>query len=280
MRLGGPVFVSTDDPDELARAHRALGYRAAYAPDLSLGGREHTRAVRAAFARHDVVIAELGVWNNLMDPDEGKRAANIQAMVEGLAVADEAGALCCVNIAGGFNPTRWDGPHAGNFSREAFDLAVENARTIIDRVSPETAKLTYEMMPFMIPDSADRYLELIEAVDRAAFAVHLDVINVINSPYRYFDTPRVIRECFEKLGPHIVACHLKDIRLEDDLTVHLNEAMPGEGGFDIGVYLTEIARLSHQPPVLLEHLKTAEEYDQARAHVMAVARRVGVDFEQ
>jgi sugar phosphate isomerase/epimerase len=279
MRLGGPVFVQTDDPEELALAHRALGYRAAYAPEVALDDRERTRAIREAFARHDIVIAEVGVWNNLMDPDEAKRRQNFEAMVEGLALADELGALCCVNIAGGFNAGRWDGPHPRNFSQDAFDLAVENARRIIDEVKPGTAKLTYEMMPFMVPDSADRYLALIEAVDRPAFGVHLDVVNSINSPYRYFDTTAVIRECFSKLGPHIVVCHLKDIVLRDDLTVHLEETMPGEGGFDIATHLREVAELPHDPPVLLEHLQTAEEYDRARAHVVSVAQQAGVDLE-
>jgi sugar phosphate isomerase/epimerase len=279
MRLGGPVSLHSDDPEELARAHRALGYRAAYAPEADIDDRERMSAIRQAFARHDVVIAETGVWNNMMDPEEAARSANIEAMAQGLARADELGALCCVNIAGGLNGERWDGPHPGNFSGEAFDLAVENARKIVDEVRPATAKLTYEMMPFMIPDSPDCYLELIEAVARPAFGVHLDVVNIINSPYRYYDTTAVIQECFEKLGPHIVSCHLKDIRLRDDLTVHLEEVIPGEGGFDIAAYLDGISRLPHQPPVMLEHLRTEDEYGRARQYVLGLAREIELDFE-
>ena len=32
IRLGGPVFSAPKDPEELALAHRKLGYRAAYCP--------------------------------------------------------------------------------------------------------------------------------------------------------------------------------------------------------------------------------------------------------
>jgi len=32
IRLGGPVFNAPQDPEELALAHRKLGYRAAYCP--------------------------------------------------------------------------------------------------------------------------------------------------------------------------------------------------------------------------------------------------------
>jgi len=280
MRLGGPVFVDSDDPEVQAKTYRALGYRAADSPwGLRLHESDRIAAIREAYARHDIVIAEVGVWNNLMDLDDAARESNIDAMKEGLALAEELGALCAVNIAGSFNPSRWDGPHPSNLSDSAFDLAVDNARQIIDAVKPRGAKFTYEMMPFCIPDSADSYAKLIEAVDRPAFAVHLDVVNIINSVYRYFDTTAVIEECFEKLGPKIVACHLKDITLTNELTVHLEEVIPGEGSFDIATYLKEIAELPHQPPVLLEHLETEADYDRARAHVMTVAREAGVDFE-
>ena len=36
VRLGGPIFEKSDDPELLARAHRAKGYRAAYCPKLSV----------------------------------------------------------------------------------------------------------------------------------------------------------------------------------------------------------------------------------------------------
>jgi len=280
MRLGGPVFVETDDPDELARAHRALGYRAAYAPGgLKVSDTHRIKAIREAFARHDVVIAETGVWNNLMDPDEAARRRNLGAVVEELALADELGALCCVNIAGGFNAGFWAGPHPGNFSQAAFDLAVENARKVIDAVKPRTTKFTYEMMPHMIPDSAGRYLALIKAINRPAFGVHLDAVNAINSPYRGYDTTAVVRECIGTLGEYIASCHLKDIRLEDDITVRFTEVIAGSGGFDIAAYLAGIAGLPHQPPVMLEHLQTEEEYDRARAHVVGVAKSLGIDCE-
>ncbi len=279
MRLGGEVFVDSDDPGVVAKAHREAGYRAASAPwGLKLAETERIAAIRDAYAAHDVVIAEVGVWNNLMDPDEGKRNANIEAMKAGVVLAEELGALCAVNIAGSLNPDRWDGPHPDNLGRDAFDLAVDNAREVIDAVKPKRTKLTYEMMPFCIPDSADCYLRLIEAVDRPVFGVHLDVVNVINGVYRYFDTTSVIEECFEKLGPHIVGCHLKDIKLSDELTVHLSECMVGEGGFDIATYLLEVQKLPHQPPMLLEHMKTKEEYDQARGYVLGLAKQIGVDF--
>jgi sugar phosphate isomerase/epimerase len=276
------VFVDSDDPEVVAKAHRKLGYRAASAPwGLTLQETDRIKAIREAYAKHDVVIAEVGVWNNLMDPDEGKRKANVEAMKEGLELAEELGALCLVNIGGSFSEVNWAGPHLKNLSDEAFDLAVSNAREIIDAVKPKRTKLTYEMMPFCLPDSTDAYVRLIEAVERPEFAVHMDAVNVINGTDRYFDITAVVEECFQKLGSHVVSCHLKDIKMDErQLTVHLDEVLAGTGAFDIATYLTEIAKLPNQPPALLEHLQGPEEYDRARAHVMEVAKTVGVDFEK
>ena len=50
VRLGGPVFVHSKDPEEMALAHRKLGYRAAYCPTIALSDRERIRDVSRAFA--------------------------------------------------------------------------------------------------------------------------------------------------------------------------------------------------------------------------------------
>src|SRR5690242_12578460 len=68
IRLGGPIFdKKSDDPEELALAHRKLGYGAAYCPNIPLTDTARIRAAADAFAKHDVVIAEVGRWVNLLD---------------------------------------------------------------------------------------------------------------------------------------------------------------------------------------------------------------------
>ena len=44
-------------------------------------------------------------------------------------------------------------------------------------------------MPYLLPDSPDSYLALLEAVDRERFAVHLDPVNMINTPAKSTTTP-------------------------------------------------------------------------------------------
>ena len=278
IRLGGPVFVRSDDPEELALAHRELGYRAAYCPKVALEDTARIRAIADAFAKHEVVIAEVGRWVNLLEANVEKRAANLKLVTDGLALADELGALGCVDIAGSFSTREWFGPHPDNFSPKFFDAAVENARKIIDNVKPKRAKFSYEMMGWSIPDSPDQYLKLMKAIDRKAFSVHLDPCNVVNSPERFYRNTDLLNECFDKLGPWIVSCHAKDLTWDVEMNVHFREVRPGAGAMDYDTYLRRLAALAQHPPLMLEHLPNAQEYDQGRTHILERGQKLGIAF--
>lgn len=277
MRLGATLDVSSDDPVEIARAYVQAGYAAAVCPPLSLDQPERVRAVRQAFAQYDVTLAKVGVWNNMLDPDPARREANVQANARALALADEVGALCCVNIAGSFSPGSWDGPHPRNLSAEAFELTVRNVQRILDAVRPRRARYTLEPMPWTIPDSGDVYLELIQAINRPMFGVHLDPVNMINCPARYYANGAFLRDCFARLGQWIVSCHGKDVILRHHLTVRLDEVRPGLGALDYRVFLQELNQLPGDVPLLLEHLPQ-DEYPAARQYVLDVAEQAGLAF--
>jgi len=276
VRIGASLGLLSEDPEEAALAYVERGFSAAACSAASLGQPEHIRAICEALRRHDVILAEVGVWNNMLHPDPVDRRANVEANARALAQADEAGALCCVNIAGSFCESNWMGPHPGNLSEEAFQLTVQNVRGIIDAVKPKRALYTLEPMPWVVPDSPDCYLTLIEAVDRPMFGVHLDPVNMINCPSRYYNNAEFLGECFSKLGRWIVSCHGKDITLRDRLTVHLDEVRPGLGELDYEVFLRELGRLPSDVPLILEHLPQ-EEYPAAREYVIAVAERIGLE---
>ena len=280
FRLGGPVFVQSDDPAVLAEAHRALGYRAAYAPTVKLTDKVRIEAIIKEFAQRDVVISEVGAWVNMMDPDTEKRRKNIVFVQERLAIADELGAICCVDIAGSYDPKVWYGPNPRNLSEEFIAATVENCRVLIDAVRPTRTRFSIEMMPFNFPSGPDEYLRLIKAVNRKAFAVHLDVCNVMNSPTRMYNNGAVIRECFKKLGPWVASCHAKDLKWEDYVQVCLHEVIPGRGGIDYKAYLDCLSQLHHETPLMLEHLKTPEEYTEGRQYIQTVAHSLNLSFER
>ncbi len=278
IRLGGPVFLQSDDPHDLAREHRRLGYSAAYCPNVTLTDASRIAAIHEAFAAENVVIAEVGAWKNMLDPDEAKRKANLDYVVSRMAIAEAVGARCCVDIAGSYNPDVWYGPAPGNLSDAFLEATVHNCRTVIDAVKPKRTKFTIEMMGWSLPDGPDTYLRLIRAVDRPGFGVHLDICNGVNSPTRFYQNADFIRECFRKLGPWIVSCHAKDLAWDVELNVHFRETIPGRGRMDYGVYLSELAKLPVDAPLMLEHLKTAEEYAEGRSYIQKTAAGLGLRF--
>ena len=275
LRLGGPIFLKSDDPVVLAREHRRLGYSAAYCPELSLKETEKIEAVRTAFAKQNVVIAEVGAGVNMMDANAAARKKNLMYVAERLQLADEVGARDCVNITGSMNPTQWDGPDPRNYSQEFFDASVENIRKILDDVKPVRAKFTIEMMGWAPPDGPDAYLRLIRAVDRRQFAVHVDVCNIINSVDKFYGNGTLIEECFRKLGPWVMSCHAKDLW---GYRVHLAETVPGRGGIDYKAYLQAIAKYAPAAPLMLEHLTKPEEYEEGKQYILIVAAQSGISF--
>lgn len=282
IRLGGQIFSKTDDPLEMARAHKESGYRAAFCPEVSIDDKNKINDITRAFEQEDIMIAEVGAWCNLLDPDEQERKRNFEYVCEKLALADEIGALSCIDFIGSVAPNQPSAlphePHPDNLNDRGFELAVQTIRQIIDAVKPKRAKFCLEFMQWVLPDSPESCLDLIRAVDRPQFAAHIDPVNIILTPRQYFNNGDLIKQCFKLLGPWIIGCHAKDITLRNKLALHFDEVIPGQGYLDYKVYLKELNKLSKDIPLLIEHLSTEEEYKQARDFIVSTGQKQGITF--
>ena len=276
VRLGGPVFEKYEDPAGWIAVLKKLGYSAAYCPVGADAADDVVKAYERAAKEANIIIAEVGAWSNPISPDDKTRRDALQKCKTQLALADRIGANCCVNISGS-RGKEWAGHSPDNLTDETFDMIVETTRDIIDDVKPTRTYFTLEMMPWAYPDSADSYVALLKAIDREHSAVHLDPVNIVCSPQRYYSTGKLIRECFRKLGPHIKSCHAKDILLGTGLTTHLDEVRPGLGGLDYVVFLKELSKMP-DTPLMIEHLNGAEEYRLAAEHIRGVAKKIGLSF--
>ncbi len=276
VRLGAPLFGKIEDPDSWVAALKRQGFRAAYCPVQPGATTETIKAYENAARKADIVIAEVGAWSNPLSDDAKTAQEAFKKCVDALALAEAIGANCCVNISGSKNPTKWAGPHKDNYTQATFDQIVSITRQIIDEVKPIRTYFTLEFMPWSYPDSVDSYLRIIKAVNRKQFAVHLDPMNIIESPRDFYGNGAIIKDCFKRLGRLIRSCHGKDIILKDDVyTPQLVECRPGLGQLDYQTYLTELSKLKNIP-LMLEHLPNAEEYEKAAAYVRAVGNEVGV----
>lgn len=259
MRLGLSTGFNAKSPDEWIQNLKKAGCGCAVFPVDSNEAEAVADAYAEAARQNDILIAEVGIWRNALaaDPDEQKR--NLEYSINQLKLADRIGARCCVNVAGAFGK-RWDGGYKENYSPKAWKQTVEMVRKIIDEVNPKNTFFCLEPMPWMIPDSPEMYLRLLEEVDRERFAVHMDIINMINSPERYFFHEEFLEKTFEMLGDRIKSCHLKDIRLLDEYTFRLEECACGKGTFNLKKYVELASELNPDMPMIIEHLHNDEEY--------------------
>ena len=263
MYLGISSSLAHTSPEDWAKKHTGLGLKSVVFPVDCNAGEEKIMAYKKAADDAGLVIAEVGVWRNTLAAEPAERARWIDYAVEQLKMADQIGARCCVNVVGTPYGPRWDGGYRDNFSQQAWDMAVKMIQEIIDRANPTQTKFSIESMPWMIPSSPEEYRRLMKDVDRPQFGAHLDVVNMITSPERYFFNDRFLDECFEKLGDQICSCHLKDIRLKEEYTFQLQECACGQGTLDIPRYISLATKARSDMPMIIEHLTTDDEYIQS-----------------
>ncbi|NLO81522.1 MAG: sugar phosphate isomerase/epimerase [Clostridiales bacterium] len=278
MRLGGPILSSYSSPEEWIQIVKKLGYSAVFAPVNNDAPEDLVKAYLEEARKADIIIAEVGAWSNPLSPDEKERKEAMEHCKRQLDLAERLGARCCVNIAGSRGEI-WDGFYRDNYSEDTYAMIVDTVREIIDNVKPKHTFYTLEPMPWMYPDSPESYLRLIKDIDRKEFGVHLDFVNMINNPKRYLFNDRFIRECFEKLGPYIKSCHAKDVIMSNRLTTMIQEVAPGKGAIDYGVVLRLVEAVDPDMPVMMEHLATQEEYDEAFNYIKSIADKNNIKIK-
>ncbi len=278
MRLGAPVFVENPTPESYVEALVKKGYRAAISPsNLNEADTTTLAAYREAFAKHDITLAEVGAWCNPLSPVAAEAKKNTEYVIKRLAIAEEIGANCCVNILGTYSDESWFAPCAANFSEDFFAHSVDKAREIIDAVNPKHTKMTFELMATYFLDSPAEYLRFLKAVDRPAAGIHFDPINCINTPRKLYNSAEFFAESFARIGNQTASIHLKDIAYDKDFfTVVLKEVPLGEGDADIRALLRAIGKLPADTPVILEHLPDEAAFDKAAALVRQICKEEGI----
>lgn len=273
MILGGTVTGEFKTPEEWEELLIKSGFKAITAPFCCEDDEDLIRKYMEIIERNHVKISEIGVWRNILT------GQNIDYAVNQLKLADKLGIECCVNIAGTVSDLSWDAADVSNFIDDNYTTIVKSIRQVIDEAAPTKAYYTIEPMPWMIPDGPDVYLKLIDDVDRERFAVHMDFVNMINSPRRFLCACDFVEDCFKKLSPFIKSTHIKDSRMDlTKYTTHIDECPPGEGNLDYPKILQILDKyLPKDGAILLEHMSTFEEYDKAFKYVKNAAEKAGVE---
>ena len=115
MRLGISHVTPHETPEQWAAEQRALGFPPWVFPVDYTAPDSAIAAYADACKKHDLLIAEVGAWSNPAAENAAEREAALQKCKGQLRLAEGAWARrCCVNIAGAFAGSRWDGFHRAN----------------------------------------------------------------------------------------------------------------------------------------------------------------------
>ena len=266
MRLGMNFGLKARSPEAWAEEMSSYGVKAACLPvDYHADFHEIEGYIQAA-KDHDIVIAEVGAWCNPMSKDSREAAAAFEKCVQQLKLADYVGANCACNIVGSAGPI-WDAYYPENYSEDFYKRIVETTQKIIETANPQKTFYAIEPMPWMVPSGPDEYLAFIQHVGSDRLAVHLDIINWMNSFERYRNQRAFMDEVFEKLHGRIVSCHFKDCILKTELTFQIAETPVGEGGFDIDYYFDKVNQEDPELPLMIEHLPSKRAYVRSMKYI-------------
>lgn len=136
MYLGISSSLEHGSPEEWASKQKALGLETVNFPVSYEAGEETFMAYKQAADEAGLSIAEVGVWCNTLAADPEERRQWTDYAINQLRMADEIGAVCCVNVVGTPYGPRWDGGYRENFSSELWEMAVKMIRQIIDTARP------------------------------------------------------------------------------------------------------------------------------------------------
>jgi sugar phosphate isomerase/epimerase len=274
LRVGGQCFATDRSPEGLVAYHLRHGFSAAYDPGVE--DPVLLEEIKAAYREAGIVIAETGAYAlNVLDTNPVLREQNIDKTCRRLERAERVGSLCCVGHGGTVSTGGWFAHNPENFSQASFDATVVAVRRILDTVKPEHTTYVLETESRLLPDSPEIYLELIKAVDRPRFGVHLDPFNIISSPRRFYFSDEFIRTCFRLLGPYVVSCHSKDIKMVKDSQTHFHETFTGDGEIDYRAYIAEVVKLEQDVPMMIEHFPERQQ-DWGYGYIVEQAAAVGV----
>lgn len=271
MKLGVIGMIPSDFrtvDDALCRHIRSMGFSGVVAHiagdpfNADLDALYHLKDI---FKRHQLHWVQLWGWYpSIVTPDEAVRTEGIREACEIVRL----GALMNVDSIG-MRPTSmstvgpWS-PHPANYHPETEARLIDSLRQISEAAAKHQIPIALECHVLTTLHSPPVIQRVLDAVGSPWLKINFDLVNFVGDLHAAYDLPRVIQHLADTLGRFAVSAHIKDVVVEDDLVVHISEAMLGEGLIDFDVLLPHIEAMMPQGYAFIEHLPP-EKVPQAAA---------------
>ena len=266
MRLGmSGCFLPADMREmtpAMCRRVRELGFSGIFtrfrANDPLATARADAEALRSLLADHGLALFQAtGYWQNMITPDEARRADSVRVIRAALRLAGWMGARGIDTGPGSMNPAGPWFPHPDNHTPAARRQLVRTLRECADAAEQAQVYLSLESHQLVTLKTAETTRDVLREVDSPWVRADYDSANWITLE-TVFDTGAALDHDFDVLGDFIVSTHAKDIWIENRLTLHLQDGCPGQGLMDFSTLFRRMEALSPDYPVIAEGNATEE----------------------
>jgi sugar phosphate isomerase/epimerase len=229
--------------------------------DLSDLTPDRCRAIADTYRSAGITIHSIGVYTNLIHPDQAERQANLDYFEAMMQVARTMGVQQLVTEAGHFHSNQPEPPVPHHFQEEVWKTMVATGKELARRAETHDATILFEPFFRGFLASAKRTRVFLEAIDSPRIRALLDPANLLEV--------NDLEEMFEQLAPWIDCLHAKDRKL------HVDRGVPaGQGDLDYERFVKLAAARTPHAPLILEYVGP-NDYQQARTHLLDAIRGAG-----
>ena len=214
-----------------------------------------------------ISIHSLGVYTNLIHPDEAERKANVKYFEAMMDVGLQMGVHTFITEAGHYHdPEKPAPPVEYHLQEDVWKRMVDTGRKLAELAVTYDATILFEPFYRHFFSTAKRTRVYLEEVNSPRIRALLDPANLLE----FNDTP----EMFEQLTEWIDCLHAKDRKL------HVDRGVPaGQGDLDYLQFVKLAAAKTPKAPLILEYVGP-DNYKQALSHLRGVFREAGLEEAQ
>ena len=225
--------------------------------DLSDLSAARCREIADTYRSAGIAIHSLGVYTNLIHPDEAERKANLAYFEAMMKAAQAMGVRYLITEAGHYEPPK-PASVAYHFQEEVWKRMVATGKELAQRAENYDATVLFEPFFRGFLASAKRTRVFLEEVNSPRIRALLDPANLLEV--------NDLDEMFGQLKAWIDCLHAKDRKM------HVDRGVPaGQGDLDYRKFVALAAKHTPKAPLILEYVG-AGDYKQALAHLQSVMR--------
>ncbi len=220
-------------------------------------------AIADTYRSKGISIHSIGVYTNLIHPDEEERKANLAYFDAMMKIGHDMGVKTFITEAGHYhNATEPEPPVPLHFQEPVWNTMVATGRQLAERAELHGATVLLEPSFGGFLASAKRTRLYIEEIGSPRIRALLDPANILEI--------NDLDEMFNQLGPYIDCLHAKDRKL------HVGRGVAaGQGDVDYVQFVKLTAERTPKAPLILEYVGP-DNYKQALAHLQNAIREAGL----